>query len=332
MQQTSSRLRCTGLTFIHVADTPVPVPRTRRQTQRARRSRFQFHRLFHRAVGETLKQYALRLRLERAAARLAVGDETVLAIALSVGFASHEVFTRTFRRHFNMSPSQYRTRLLTNVPRLQRLRHLELTQAIGPCIRLFRYSPAAFNQSRRNLSMPVPSIVRKEISPQNVLFIRRRIARNELQEMLAECFGKLYTHSQKLGLPLAGFPLARYVSTARGLWTVEAAVLSPRQCRQRARWKRVFCREARSPSPYMRDGTRPSGKRTRRSSAGSKLMAFVSEVRHGNGTSPTRASIPIPLTGARRSTGRWKNSERKLNQTERRRRYSASNRRKDDLL
>lgn len=72
--------------------------------------------------------------------------------------------------------------------------------------------------------MPVPSIVRKEISPQNVLFIRRRIARNELQGMLAECFGKLYTHSQKLGLPLAGFPLARYVSTARGLWTVEAAV------------------------------------------------------------------------------------------------------------
>jgi AraC family transcriptional regulator len=192
--------------------------------QRARRSRFQFHRLFHRAAGETLKQYTLRLRLERAAARLAVGDETVLAIALSVGFASHEVFTRAFRRHFNMSPSQYRTRLVANVSRLQRMRHLELTQAIGPCIRLFRYSPASFNQSKRNLSMSVPSIVRKEISPQNVLFIRRRIARSELQGMLAECFGKLYTHSQKLGLPLAGFPLARYVSTARGLWTVEAAV------------------------------------------------------------------------------------------------------------
>jgi AraC family transcriptional regulator len=72
--------------------------------------------------------------------------------------------------------------------------------------------------------MPTLSIAREERAAQPILFIRRRIARSELQGMLAECFGKLYGHAQSKGLPIAGFPLARYVSTGPGLWTVEAAV------------------------------------------------------------------------------------------------------------
>jgi hypothetical protein len=42
--------------------------------------------------------------------------------------------------------------------------------------------------------------------------------------MLAECFGKLFAHGQKAGLPIAGWPLARYVSMGPGLWTVDAAM------------------------------------------------------------------------------------------------------------
>lgn len=42
--------------------------------------------------------------------------------------------------------------------------------------------------------------------------------------MLAECFGKLFAHGVKAGLAITGFPLARYVSTGPGLWTVEAAM------------------------------------------------------------------------------------------------------------
>ena len=72
--------------------------------------------------------------------------------------------------------------------------------------------------------MPTLSISRVERSAQPILFIRRRIARGELQAMLAECFGKLYGYGQKCALPIAGFPLARYVSTGPGLWTVEAAI------------------------------------------------------------------------------------------------------------
>ena len=81
--------------------------------ERTQLSRFQFHRLFHRQAGETLKRYTLRLRLERAAARLIASEETVLAVALANGFASHEVFTRAFRRHFGSLPTDYRAHART---------------------------------------------------------------------------------------------------------------------------------------------------------------------------------------------------------------------------
>src|SRR5687767_13504663 len=79
-------------------------------SERAMQSPFQFHRLFQRLAGETLKQYTLRLRLERAAGDLIATDKTILSIALSRGFTSHEVFTRAFYRHFGLAPVQYRRR------------------------------------------------------------------------------------------------------------------------------------------------------------------------------------------------------------------------------
>ncbi|HTW73930.1 MAG TPA: GyrI-like domain-containing protein [Steroidobacteraceae bacterium] len=72
--------------------------------------------------------------------------------------------------------------------------------------------------------MPILSIDRRQFEGQHLLLIRRRIARSELQSMLAQCFGKLFSHGQKAGLPIAGWPLARYVTTGPGRWTVEAAM------------------------------------------------------------------------------------------------------------
>jgi AraC family transcriptional regulator len=71
-------------------------------------SPFHFHRLFSKIVGETPKHYVERLRLERAAYRLAITDDTVLDIGLSVGFSTHETFSRAFRRVVGHSPSGYR--------------------------------------------------------------------------------------------------------------------------------------------------------------------------------------------------------------------------------
>jgi AraC family transcriptional regulator len=73
-------------------------------------SPFQFHRFFSATVGETPKQHVSRLRLERAAYKLAITEETVLNIGLSVGFNTHETFSRAFRRRFGAPPSAYRRR------------------------------------------------------------------------------------------------------------------------------------------------------------------------------------------------------------------------------
>jgi AraC family transcriptional regulator len=192
-----------------------------RLAKRSGWSRFHLHRYFRRAIGETPKQYTQRLRLECAAARLVTSHDTVARVARSNGFASHEVFTRAFRRYFGRTPARYRDEALAGSSRMQRARHAQLTASIGPCIHLFHFPIRA---SVRGPTMPTLSITRQERAAQPILFIRRRIARSELQPMLAECFGALYGHAQRNGLPIAGFPLARYVSTGPGLWTVEAAI------------------------------------------------------------------------------------------------------------
>lgn len=71
-------------------------------------SPYHFHRLFHSLVGETLKQYTQRLRLEQAAYHLKIQDASILDIALNAGFNNHETFTRAFKRWFGVSPKQFR--------------------------------------------------------------------------------------------------------------------------------------------------------------------------------------------------------------------------------
>src|SRR5436190_5054331 len=71
-------------------------------------SPFHLHRAFRQLVGETPKAYTQRLRLDRAAVRLAAGSERVVDVALDSGFASHEVFTRPFTRRFGRSPERCR--------------------------------------------------------------------------------------------------------------------------------------------------------------------------------------------------------------------------------
>jgi transcriptional regulator GlxA family with amidase domain len=66
--------------------------------------------MFASVARETPKAYRLRLRLSRCAVLLLTSDRTVLDIALSCGFQSHESFTRAFGRHFGMTPRAYRAR------------------------------------------------------------------------------------------------------------------------------------------------------------------------------------------------------------------------------
>lgn len=97
-------------------------------------SSYHFEREFGRLVGESVKQYTLRLRLERAAIRLLLHQGTILDIALEHGFESHETFTRAFKRRFDITPREHRRRGLGGVGNSQRHRAREGTEhyALSP--------------------------------------------------------------------------------------------------------------------------------------------------------------------------------------------------------
>jgi len=71
-------------------------------------SAYHFHRIFREVIGEPAKEYIRRLRIDRAAYRLKISEETILQIALDAGFKTHESFTRAFRRQFGITPSEFR--------------------------------------------------------------------------------------------------------------------------------------------------------------------------------------------------------------------------------
>jgi AraC family transcriptional regulator len=187
--------------------------------QRGGRSPFAFHRAFRRLAGETLKQYTLRVRLERAAGELLATEKAVAAVASSLGFATHEVFTRAFRRHFGVSPTQYRRRWRC-APRSTRRKQRELIDSVSPCVRLHGFR---ITSPTRRATVPLLSIARKDLVSMPFLFVRRQAGPSEVSAVLAECFGIVFTHCMAKGLEMAGFPLARY-PVVGPLLTIEAGV------------------------------------------------------------------------------------------------------------
>lgn len=77
-------------------------------------SRFHFHRVFQALLGETVGDLVRRLRLERAANRLATTRVPITELAFEAGYATHEAFIRAFRSAFGYTPSAMRRRLSYN--------------------------------------------------------------------------------------------------------------------------------------------------------------------------------------------------------------------------
>lgn len=73
-------------------------------------SRAHLGRLFLEMTGETLAGYMRKRRLSEAARKLLTTRTTILDLALDYQFESQEAFTRSFKRHFRLSPGAYRKR------------------------------------------------------------------------------------------------------------------------------------------------------------------------------------------------------------------------------
>jgi AraC family transcriptional regulator len=68
-------------------------------------------RMFRACYGASPGAYARRVRLDRAAERLAATDAPLAAIAADAGFADQSHFTRAFRQHTGLPPGAYRRRM-----------------------------------------------------------------------------------------------------------------------------------------------------------------------------------------------------------------------------
>jgi AraC family transcriptional regulator len=72
-------------------------------------SKFHFHRIFSSIIGETPFQFINRTRLERAAKLLTMHKSlSITDIALKCGFSDISIFSRNFKKQFNISATNYR--------------------------------------------------------------------------------------------------------------------------------------------------------------------------------------------------------------------------------
>jgi transcriptional regulator GlxA family with amidase domain len=78
--------------------------------KRAGVSRTVFARRFAEVLGQTPLAYLASWRLWLGATRLRSSDDSVLEVALAVGYESEAAFNRAFKREFGLPPARYRKR------------------------------------------------------------------------------------------------------------------------------------------------------------------------------------------------------------------------------
>ena len=133
-------------------------------------SPFHFHRIYHAMTGETIYQFILRIRLERAASNLCQRlGEPVTNIALDLGFSSSATFARAFKARFGLSASEYRRQHLRKNCKTQGKASKE---PVGD----FSYSghvDSDINPRRKMMNSVKPrSIEVKEVAARQIAYVR----------------------------------------------------------------------------------------------------------------------------------------------------------------
>lgn len=89
----------------HHADRPI---RTAEVAEQFRYNPDYLNRLFHKEYGVGLKSYIDRMRMERIKSMLLNSREPVQVVAERCGFSDYKYFLKFFKRHQNVSPSEFR--------------------------------------------------------------------------------------------------------------------------------------------------------------------------------------------------------------------------------
>ena len=70
-------------------------------------SSFYLSRLFSKAYGINIKEYVIKIRMEKAKTMLIEGNKSVKQIAFEVGYMDQNYFSKAFKKYTNISPKEY---------------------------------------------------------------------------------------------------------------------------------------------------------------------------------------------------------------------------------
>lgn len=91
-------------------------------SEKANFSSFHFHRVFKMITGETLNSYITRKRVEKSASDLIHKNISVTDISQKYGFNDTSTFSRTFKKYYGVSPTEFRTQ---NPNKFSKIRQLK---------------------------------------------------------------------------------------------------------------------------------------------------------------------------------------------------------------
>ncbi|GAA6151820.1 MmsAB operon transcriptional regulator MmsR [Pseudoteredinibacter isoporae] len=76
--------------------------------QHMRRSKFHFSKVFKELTGQSPMQYFIAIKMQHACSLLDSSDQSVKRISASLGYEDAYYFSRLFKKHIGLSPSEYR--------------------------------------------------------------------------------------------------------------------------------------------------------------------------------------------------------------------------------
>ncbi len=169
-------------------------------------SPFHFHRIFKGMVGETLRNYIQRLRVEKAANMLLLmPKKSITEVALDCGFASSAHFARVFKETYGVSASKWREGGYSNFRKTDGKDNQSLSKTVKETSDIDSYlDPVTSNiiwrikmSGKSNLELKV---VVRDIEDIHVVYIRHTGPYKADEALFQRLFMKLAQWAQPRGL------------------------------------------------------------------------------------------------------------------------------------
>jgi len=169
-------------------------------------SPYHFHRIFRGMVGETLREYIQRLRIERSANMLVLSPKkSITEIALDHGFSSSAHFARVFKDNYGMSASEWReggysnyskTKSKCDQPGSNTMEALDkISSYLDPVTNNFKWRITMSGSSKLSADVEI-----REISDIHVAYVRNTGPYAGNEELFSGLFMKLMQWAQPRGL------------------------------------------------------------------------------------------------------------------------------------